>query len=266
MNRFRRDIAEMFQEQLVYRELLFRMTTRDLMVRYKQSVMGFGWAIFTPLVNTALFSVIFTRVARVDTAAPYPIYAFTGLLFWNFFASSLRMSVSSLAGNVTMVSKVYFPREIFPFSAIMVCFLDMAVASSILAILMFYYRLMPAPTLVFVPVLLLIQTCFTAGVALLLSMGNLYFRDVKYLFEPVLLMWMFATSVVYPLDLVGGPLGAFFWLNPMTALIDAYRDTILLGTVPEPGPVLMAAALALVTLLVGWLVFHRLEYQFAEVA
>src|SRR5262245_49139455 len=126
------DVSEMVAEQYEYRELLYRMTARDLIVRYKQAVMGFGWAIFMPLVNTVLFSVIFTRVAKLDTDVPYPIFAYTGLMFWNFFASALRFSVGSLSSNATLVTKVYFPREIFPFSAILVCLVDLGVSSTVL--------------------------------------------------------------------------------------------------------------------------------------
>ena len=113
-------IREIFAEQWQYRELLLRMTMRDLALRYKQTVMGFGWAIFMPLVNTAIFTVIFTRVASVDVGAPYPVYAFCGLVAWNFFASALRFSVISLTSNPSLVTKLYFPREIFPFSAVLV--------------------------------------------------------------------------------------------------------------------------------------------------
>jgi len=264
--RVMQDLREMFREQYDYRELLYRMTAKDLIVRYKQAVMGFGWAIFMPLVNTILFSVIFTRVAPIETAVPYPIFAFTGLLFWNFFASSLRFSVGSLAGNATLVTKIYFPREIFPFSAILVSLVDMVVGASILVLLMAYYRVPPAPTLLFLPVLMLIQVCFTAGIALVISMANLYLRDVKYIFEMVLTFWMFATSVVYPVTLVGGKLGVLLQLNPMTAIIDGYRFVILQGVLPPLLPLAGAAAVALVTLFAGWIIFHRAEYQFAEFA
>jgi len=260
------DFREMVAEQAEYRELLYQLTVRDLKVRYKQSVMGFGWAVFMPLVNTVLFSVIFTRVAPLDTEVPYPIFAYTGLLFWNFFASSLRFAVISLSGNAVIVTKIYFPREIFPFSAILVCFVDLVVGSTVLIGLMIYYQVPPTPALAFVPVLLLIQILFTAGIGLLVAMANLFLRDVKYLFEMVLTIWMFATSVVYPVDLVGGKLGAWLKLNPMTPIIDGYRATILRGEPPAFGPLAIATALAVVTLLVGWLVFHRAEYQFAEYA
>src|SRR3954466_9397876 len=111
------DLREMVQEQAEYRELLLQMTKRDLLLRYKQTIMGFGWAVFMPLVNTAIFSVIFTRVASVATDIPYPLCAYSGLLVWNCFASSLRFSVTSLTGNSSLVTKIYFPREIFPISA-----------------------------------------------------------------------------------------------------------------------------------------------------
>src|SRR5262245_44097699 len=108
-----RDLREMFSEQVEFRELLVRMTTRDLLIRYKQTVMGFGWAVFMPLVNTAVFSMIFSRIAPIDVGMPYPVFAYVGFLAWNLFASSLRFSVSSLTGNANLVTKVYFPREIF---------------------------------------------------------------------------------------------------------------------------------------------------------
>ncbi|MGH9204165.1 MAG: ABC transporter permease, partial [Vicinamibacterales bacterium] len=120
---------EIIGEQIAYRELLFQMIRRDLLIRYKQTAMGFGWAVFMPLVNTAVFSVIFTRVAPIDVGMPYAVFAFSGLLLWNFFAAALRFSVTSLTGNPSLVTKVYFPREIFPFSAVVVALVDTLVAS-----------------------------------------------------------------------------------------------------------------------------------------
>src|SRR3954469_13711227 len=120
------DVREIVSEQIAYRELLVQMTYRDLLLRYKQTVMGFGWAIFMPLVNTIMFSVIFTRVAPINTGLPYPLFAYSGLLAWNFFAASLRFAVASLTSNPNLVTKVYFPREIFPLSAVLVTLVDTA--------------------------------------------------------------------------------------------------------------------------------------------
>lgn len=264
MTRLVADAKEMLAEQVEYRELLLRMTMRDLLVRYKQTVMGFGWAICMPLINTAVFSVIFTRVAPLDTGVPYPIFAYCGLLAWNFHASSLRFAVASLTGNPSLVTKVYFPREIFPFSAVLVSVVDFAVASAVLWALMAYYRIGVSSALAFLPVVVLVHVAFTAGVALLLAMWNLFYRDVKYLFEIALTVWMFATAVVYPVERVGGRLGRLLLLNPMTPIIDGYRAVLLRGELPAGLPFAAAAAISLGLLGVAWLRFHRAEFQFAE--
>ena len=261
--RLRTDAREMMLEQFEYRELLYQMTMRDIRLRYKQTVMGFGWAIFMPLLNTAVFSVIFMRVAPIDTGVPYPLFAYCGLLTWNFFSSSLKFAVTSLTGNSTLVTKVYFPREVFPFSAVIVSLVDLAVGSMVLVGLMVWYHVGVSPALLFLPVVVLVQVAFTLGIALLLAMGNLFFRDVKYLFEVVVTVWMFATSVVYPVEMVGGKLGTLMRLNPMTPIIEGYRDVILYGRLPGLS-FLGAAIVALVTFAFGWVLFHRAEFQFAE--
>jgi lipopolysaccharide transport system permease protein len=256
-------LTELISEQWEYRELLMRMTARDLLLRYKQTVMGFGWAIFMPLVNTAIFSVIFTRVAAIDVGQPYPVYAFCGLLAWNFFASSLRFSIASLTSNPSLVTKVYFPREIFPFSAVLVSVVDFAVASLVLVGLMLYYRTPVGWSLALVPLVVCALVIFTLALALLVAMGNLFYRDVKYLFEIVIAVWMFATSVVYPIGRVGGRLGMLLALNPMTHLIDAFRAVLLDGRAPGVAfAITFAASVALFG--VAWVLFHRAEFEFAE--
>jgi lipopolysaccharide transport system permease protein len=264
MGRLSADIREMVSEQLQYRELLYQMTKRDLSLRYKQTVMGFGWALFMPLVNTAVFSVIFTRVAPMDTGVPYPLFAYCGLCTWNFFASSQRFAVNSLTTNPTLVTKVYFPREIFPFSATLVCLIDLLVSGTVLVALMLYYRVPATPAVVFLPVVMAVHVLFTLGVALLLAMSNLFYRDVKYLFEIVLTMWMFVTSVLYPVSLIGGRLGALMRLNPMTPIIDAYRSVLLFGEPPFSRGFAGATAASFGVFIVAWLVFHRAEFRFAE--
>jgi lipopolysaccharide transport system permease protein len=258
------DVREMLQEQFQYRELLYQMTKRDLLLRYKQSVMGFGWAIFMPLVNTIVFSVVFTRMTKVETGMPYPLFAFTGLLVWNFFASSLKFAVGSLTTNSSLVTKVYFPREIFPFSAVIVCFVDFLVAGLVVIAMMAWYRVMPTWHLAWLPAIVVIHVAFTTGVALILAMSNLFYRDVKYLFEIVVTVWMFGTSVLYPLDNIGGRLGMLLRLNPMTPIVDAYRDVLIRGRSPWTPDLAIATGVSLVTLVVAWIYFHRAEFRFAE--
>jgi lipopolysaccharide transport system permease protein len=261
------DCREMVTEQVTYRDLLYQMTKRDLLLRYKQTVLGFGWAIFMPLVNTAVFSVVFMRVAPIDVnvlGMPYPLFAFTGLLTWNFFASSLKFAIVSLTSNAQLVAKVYFPREIFPFSAVIVCFIDFAVASLVVVGMMIWYQIPITPMILLLPVVLAVHILFTMGVALLISMGNLFFRDVKYLFEIFLTVWMFGTSVLFPVSLVGGKLGTVMQLNPMTPIIDGYRAVLFHGQSPFTPPFALAVVISVVIFGVSWLTFHRAEFQFAE--
>lgn len=258
------DVREMLAEQREHRELLFRFVARDLLVRYKQTVMGVGWAIFMPIVNTIVFTIIFTRVAHVDAGMPYSVFAFSGLLPWNFFASSLRLAVTSLTSNATLITKVYFPREIFPFSTLVVCLVDFTIGFLILAAMLAYHRIGPFTTMLLLPVVVAVQIAFTAGAALILSMGHLFYRDVKYVFEVVITVWMFATSVVYPVDRIGGRLGQIMKLNPMTPIIDAYRAILLRGEWPPAQPFLAAAAVSVALFALAWIVFHRCEFTFAE--
>lgn len=261
---WRADLAEMLREVVVYRELLYQMTRRDLLLRYKQTIMGVGWAVLMPLTNTAVFSVIFMRVVPLDVGVPYPLFAYLGLSGWNFFASSTRFAVNSLTSNTQLVAKVYFPREVFPVSAVIVSLVDFLVSGVVIMLMMIYYGVVPGLTIVFLPLVLLVHILLTAGCALLLAVGNLFFRDVKYLFEVVIQIAMFATSAVYPVSKVGGRLGAIIAANPMTIILDAYRDVLLYGQVPALLPFAVTGVFSLVFFVWAWFIFHRAEYSFAE--
>jgi len=141
VRRLVQEAGEIISEQIEFRELLYQMTSRDLLLRYKQTAMGLAWALLVPLANTAVFCVVFMRVAPVDTRVPYPLFAYCGLLAWNFTASALRFAVTSLTANTNLVTKVYFPREIFPFSAVAVSFVDSIVAATVLVALLWFYRI-----------------------------------------------------------------------------------------------------------------------------
>ena len=258
------DFREMLAEQFRYRELLYEMTRRDLLLRYKQTVMGFGWAIFMPLVNTAVFSVIFVKVAPIHTDVPYPLFAYCGLLAWNFSASTLRTSVTSLTSNGGLVTKVYFPREIFPISAMLVALVDLVVGGSVLVVLMLWYRVTPHFSIALLPLVVLVHVVFTAAIALFVAMANLFYRDVKYIFEVAITLWMFATSVLYPVQQVTGLAGTLLRLNPMTVIIDAYRQVLFGGGVLDPAGFALVGGVSLALLFAVWLSFHRLEFEFAE--
>ncbi len=229
----------MVNEQIEYRELLVQMTRRDLLLRYKQTIMGFGWAIFMPLVNTAdLLGHLHARGAdrhgRAVSAVRLLRAARLELLR---LVAALRGRLRSRA-TASLVTKIYFPREIFPFSAVLVSLVDSVVGSVVLVALMVYYHVgvgagrscccrSSSPS----------RSSSPRASRSLLAMANLFYRDVKYLFEIVITVWMFATSVVYPIERVGGRLGRLLRFNPMTPIIDAFRAVVLHGGVPDPAPI-----------------------------
>jgi lipopolysaccharide transport system permease protein len=262
--RLRRDVREMFTELRDYKDLLFLMTRRTFVLQYRRALMGAGWAVFMPIINTVVFTMIFTRVAKIETSVPYPLFAYCGLLPWNLFATSLKNSVNTLTVNKALLMKVYFPREVFPFSTVLVSVIDFTVGLSIIAAMMLYYQIPPTATIFFLPVLLTVQVMFTAGLAMFLAPANLYYRDVKYILDVVIAVGMFATPVVYPTRQVGGTLGMLLQLNPLAPIIDGYRAVLLRGELPHPVGFAAAAVCSLCLFAIGWLVFHRAEYAFAE--
>ena len=258
------DFRDACAEQFQYRDLLLQLATRDLLLRYKQTAIGIAWALFVPLLNTLIFSLLFMRVAPIRTTVPYPLFAYIGLVAWNLTAAALRSATTSLTSNPTLVSKVYFPREVFPFAALLVSLVDAVVACVILVGMMLLYHIVPGPYALLVPAVLAVQLVFTAALGLLLAMGNLFYRDVKYLFDAVLTIWMLASSVVYPVGIVGGRLGQIMSWNPMAVIIDAYRALVFQGTLPPGAPLAAIGIGSLLLLVVTWVMFHRAEYVFAE--
>jgi len=262
-------IKEMFREISGSWELLANFTKRNLKVRYAQSVLGVAWAVALPVSLMLVFTFLFRRIARVDTGdVPYPIFVYFGLAPWSFFATSLKQSTGSLVANANLVTKVYFPREVLPASAVLACLVDLAVAFAFLGVLMLAFGVAPSPYALLVPVVVIVQLAFTMGCALMLSAGNLFWRDIRYILEFVLTVWMFLTPVVYPaqlaLERLPGRLRLLFLANPMAPIIVAYRDLALHGRLPQRGPFLAGAAVSFATLLLGWYLFHRAEYRFAE--
>lgn len=264
LRRVRHDVSEMLAEQVASRELLRAFVWRDLVVRYRQALLGVGWAVLTPLLNVIVFTIIFTRVVPLETGVPYPVFVYAGLWPWAFFAAALRGATVSLTVNTSLVTKVHFAREVLPFSAVLVALADFLVAGVLMAALLAWYRIPVGWALLALPLVILVQVMFSAGLGLILSAANLFWRDTRHLIDALLMVWMFATSVVYPVDRVGGRLGAILALNPMTPVIDSYRAVLLDGRLPAPGPLAYAAVVAAVLLFVGWLTFHRREITFAE--
>jgi len=254
----------MLQEVLDYRELFYYLTLKEIRVKYKQSIIGVGWALLMPLVSMVIFTFIFTRVAKVETDVPYPIFVYCGLLPWQLFAQGLGTATKTLVANTNLVTKVYLPREVFPFAAVVSKLVDFGIGFTFVFFLMWYYEIPIRWTIIFLPIILLVQLMFTLGLGMFTSMGNLYFRDVDYLMQIGIQLWMYVTAVAYPLEVSNPKLQAVLNLNPMTPIINSYRDVLLRGTLPSFPEFGMVAALSISLFLIGWYFFHRREFLFAE--
>jgi len=263
-----------FGELLRYRQLLGCLIWRDIRVRYKQSVLGMAWAVLLPLAMMFIFTFVFTRavnvVAGLGLDMPYPIFAYIGLVPWAFFASSLNQAVNSVVKNQNLVTKVYFPREVFPLASIGSALADFVIAASVLVALIGYFHIAtdwhyyPTAALLFLPVVLLFQLLLTCGLAMLLAMANLFYRDVRQMIGAIIQLWMFLTCVVYPIKNDGTWIGTLAMLNPMTPIIQAYRDCIISGRLPHTPAFWVAGAVSAATCVLGWWAFRRTSYKFAE--
>lgn len=254
------------QELVRYRELLLSWVQRNIKVRYKQSLLGVLWAIIQPLSATVIFAVIFSRFVRVPTdGIPYPIFYYSALLPWTFSATSITFGTSCLVNNMGLVTKIYFPREILPISAVMASFVDFLIAAVIFIGMMVFYRVPMGLNWMWLPILLIVQIALTLGIVLFASALNVFYRDIRFVVPLGMQLWMYLTPIIYPLSLVPERLRALYMLNPMATLIDSYRRIILHAQWPNAIYVLTAMAVSLGLLLVAYAYFKRVETVFADV-
>ena len=255
-------IRRLFQ----YRYLLWMWILREVKIRYKQSILGGAWAILQPLSLAIIFSVVFSLFARVPTdGVPYPIFAYAALLPWTLLATSVSFAVPSLVNNMNLVTKASFPREILPLAVIGAAFVDFCVASTVFAVMMIIFQVPMRWTLVWVPLLVLIQILLILGVILLGSAINVFFRDVRFVVPLGLQLWLYATPVIYPISLVPERFRTLYMLNPMAGLIASYRRVILQGLPPAPLDLALATVLSCTLCVLAYWFFKRVERQFADI-
>ena len=249
-----------FRELWKFRELLYFFTWRDVKVRYKQTVIGLAWVLFQPFISMVVFSIFFGNFAQMPTdGAPYPIFVFIGLLFWQFFSSSLSDISNCLINNQNIISKVYFPRIILPLSMILTRLVDLLVASSMLVILMIYYRFVPSLTgLIVFPVLVFVSAMAALGLGLFFASLNVKYRDVRYILPFFIQLMMFVTPVVYSSSI----LGKYGWIlafNPMAGVIKTARSEFLQSYATNWLQFSFSIIACVVVFIVGWLYFRAVE-------
>jgi lipopolysaccharide transport system permease protein len=249
-----------------YRELLFFLTWRDVMVRYKQSILGIGWAILQPLLTMVVFTLVFGNFAKIPSdGLPYPVFSYTALLPWTLFAQAISRSSASLVGSAHLITKVYFPRLIIPLSATLAPLVDFGFAFIILLGMMMWFGITPTWGIWVLPLFILLAMATAFAVGLWLSALNVRYRDVVYLVPFIVQLWMYASPVVYPVSLVPEQWRLLFGLNPMFGVIEGFRWALLGKTNPDFGTMAMSSIIVLVLLIGGLIYFYHTESTFADV-
>ena len=253
------------RELWAYRELLWVLTTRDIKVRYKQTVLGAGWAVLRPVLSMLIFTIVFGRLAKLPSdGAPYPVFVFAALLPWTFFPGAIGASGGSLIGSASLVSKVYFPRLIIPLSSVGAGVVDFLIATGVLLLLMIWYGVAPTKNLFAYPILLVLLLITTLGTGTLLSSLTVSYRDFTHITPFLVQIWMFATPVVFPVSLVPPEWHWLIYANPMTGVIEAFRSAFL-GKPFDWIGIGSSAFVSVTILAIAIAYFERVERRFADI-
>ncbi len=254
-----------FSELWNYRELLFFFVWRDVKIRYKQTALGFLWAIIQPLFLMLVFTLFFGGLAKVPSEGiPYPLFSFAALIPWTLFAEGLTRSTMSMVSNANIMTKVYFPRLIMPISGILSPLVDFCMAFVILILMMAYFGFIPTIAIILLPIFILLTIMTSLAVGLWLSALNVKYRDFQYTIPFLIQLWLFASPVVYPSSLLPEQFRLIYGLNPMAGVIEGFRWA-LLGTNPPEAMILVSVGVVILLLVGGLFYFKRMEQYFADV-
>jgi lipopolysaccharide transport system permease protein len=247
-----------------YRELLYFLIWRDIKVRYKQTVLGAGWAILQPVLTMVVFTVFFGRLAAMPSdGIPYPLFSMAALVPWTYFATALSSGSQSVVASQHVISKVYFPRLLVPLASVLGPLVDFGIAFLVLIALMAWYAILPGAAILWLPVLVLLSILTAAAGSVWLSALNVQYRDVRYVVPFVIQLWMFASPVIYPASSVPERWRTLYFLNPMAGVIEGIRWALVGGS--SPGwTTLASSGVVVLALLLGAAYFRRLEGTFAD--
>jgi lipopolysaccharide transport system permease protein len=255
------DLVELWH----YRELLWRLGWRDVAVRYKQTSIGVAWAILQPFLTMVVFTLVFGKFADFPSkGVPYPIFTYSALLPWTYFASSVAIASSSLVSNKALVTKVYFPRVLLPLAGVCVPLVDFAVAFTVLGAMMLWFMVGPSAAIVLAPFFLLVALVSALGVGLFLAAVNVRYRDVPYAIPFLMQIWMYLSGVVYAISALPEKWQWLLALNPMTAVISGFQWGVIGTPAPRLGMTLVSIGMTVVFFTVGLTFFRRSEPRFAD--
>jgi lipopolysaccharide transport system permease protein len=249
-----------------YRELLYFMAWRDVILRYKQTAFGVGWVVVQPLATTLLFSILLGSVARLPSQdVPYPVFVMAGFVPWSFFSSGVMRASSSLVNNANLITKIYFPRAILPTASVLAGLVDMAIVVLLFVAFLAVYGILPPARVMFAPIFLGMSVMATLGVGLWLAALNVRFRDVGAIIPFATQLWLYITPVVYPAALVPEPWRALYGINPIAGAISGFRWATLGAPLPSLSMMLVSALATVLAFVTGVLMFRRVERSFADV-
>src|SRR6478735_3758697 len=249
-----------------YFELFMNLTRREVKGRYSQSLFGAGWAIAQPLATMAVFTLVFARLGKMPSGgAPYPLFAYAALVPWFFFSNSVMSGTMSLVTYRNIVTKTYFPREIVPLAQVGSRLVDIGAASGLYVLLMIYYGLGITPWAVFIPFFLLMLLLFTVGVTLATSAINVFYRDVNPVVQIGLQLWLYLTPVAYPLSAASARFRLLYTLNPLTAIVEGFRSSLVFDRPPDWTVVAISATVTVVLFCAAFVMFKRVDKYFADV-
>lgn len=248
-----------------HRELLYFLTWRDVKVRYKQTILGAAWAIVQPLTSMVIFTVLARLVKIPSDGIPYPIFTYSGLVPWLFFASATNRASDSLVGNSPLVKKVYFPRLVLPLARVTACLADFIPAFLVLLLMMVYYKFTPSWHIVWVPFFIFVATAAAAGMGFWLSALNVRFRDIGYVAPFLIQIWLYATPVIYPTSLLPARWRFLYALNPMAGTVEGFRWALLGTGDISVTSIMLSCTVAFALLTSGAIYFRRMDRRFADI-
>ncbi|MDI6720560.1 MAG: ABC transporter permease [Methanomicrobiales archaeon] len=246
-----------------YRNLIRTLAWGEFKQRYKNSILGYFWSLLEPLLMLVVLYVVFSNLMRIQVEY-YQLFLLLGIILWNFLARATSLGLSAIVGRPSLVQKIYFPRDILVISICITALLMSIFESVVFALFMVVFQVPPSPTLVYVPLILLILFVFALGISLAIAALNVYYRDVQFIWAVVLQAGFFATPILYPVTIFPEGLRELFLLNPMAHIVIEARNTIIYATAPSPGSLLYAGIASLAALAIGYLIFARYEPGFAE--
>jgi lipopolysaccharide transport system permease protein len=248
-----------------YRELVFFLTWRDVLVRYKQTLLGASWAVIQPVMQMLVFNFLFGSVAEISTGdIPRPVFTFAALLPWNLFSKALGDASRSLVSSASMITKVYFPRLVIPLASTLSGVVDFAIAFLILVGMMFYYQVPLTGQLWAVPLFILLTLVAALGVGLWFSAWNLHYRDVRYLLPFLTQFWLLATPIAYPLSEVSAKWQLLYSINPMVGVVEGFRWALVDGPPVDSTILTLSISISVLVLVSGLFYFKRMERTFAD--